>query len=325
LAAAAFTAVLSATYVVWVARRDPTYVSDFDQLWVSARALMAGENPYQAVRSGFAGHGPLGFPLFYPLPAVVAAVPFALLHLVAARATFAALSMATFSYLLAGRGLFALTALLSAPAFLTVSLVQWSGWLACAAMVPWLGWALVCKPNAGLPVLTSAPSTRAFAVSLVLSGLLVMVAFALQPGWVADWRAALQGQPHFKPYLLRPGGFLLLLALLRWRRPEARWLAVLACVPATPGPQEALVFFSWDLSFRQLLVLGLLSHGAMWAAVPARQHGDFYSYVDVAALANLALIYVPMLVIILRRPNEGPVPAALDRLIARIAARFRRK
>ena len=106
---------------------------------------------------------------------------------------------------------------------------------------------------------------------------------------------------------------LMLLALLRWRRPEARWLAATACVPGTPGPQEALVFFVWPLSFRQLLVLGLLSHGALWAAFFARQRGDFYSYVDVAAVANIAFIYLPALVVILRRPNEGSVPRVLDR------------
>jgi hypothetical protein len=300
-------------------------VSDFDQIWVGARALIASESPYQAVRLGFAGHGPLPFPLFYPLPAVVVGVPFALLPLVAARATFAALSMGALSYLIARRGMFALAALLSAPAFLTVSLVQWSGWLACAAIVPWLGWAIACKPNAGLPVLAGVTSMRAFSLSLVLVALVVAAAFLLQVGWVNEWLEALRGQPHFKPYVLRPGGFVLLLAILRWRRPEARWLLAMACVPATPGPQEALVFFAWPLSFRQLLVLGLLSHGAMWAAFPARQHGDFYSYVNVAALANLALIYVPMLVIVLMRPNEGDVPAAVDRTMVRLFAWARLK
>ena len=273
--------------------------------------------------AGFGGHGPLPFPLFYPLPAVVAGVPFALLPLVAARATFAALSLGAFAYLVSARGLWALAALLSAPAFLTVSLVQWSGWLACAALVPWLGWALACKPNAGLPVLGSSTSARALLVSLCSAGVLTAIAFVAEPGWVARWLDAVRGQPHFRPYILRPGGALLLLSVLRWRRPEARWLAMTACVPATPGLQEALVFFAWPLSFRQLLVLGLLSHGAMWIAFPARQHGDFYSYVNVAAIANLALVYVPLLAIVLRRPNEGPAPRRLEAAISWIRTRGR--
>jgi hypothetical protein len=110
----------------------------------------------------------------------------------------------------------------------------------------------------------------------------------------------------------------MLLALLRWRRPEARWLATLACVPGTPGPQEALVFFAWPMSPRQLLVLGLLSHAAMWVAFPARQSGNFYSYAEVAAVANIAFLYVPMLIVILRRPNEGVLPRPIEAAMARV-------
>jgi len=216
--------------------------------------------------------------------------------------------------------MWALAALLGAPAFLTASLVQWSGWMACAAMVPWFGWAIACKPNAGIPVLSASPSTRALVTSISSAALLVVLSFLLQPSWVGDWLEALRGQPHFRPYVLRPGGVILLLALLRWRRPEARWITAVACIPGTPGPQEALVFFSMQLTFRQLLVMGLLSHAAMWAAIPARQHGDFYSYVNVAAIANIAFIYVPALIIVLRRPNEGPVPAFLARVAAHVSS-----
>lgn len=322
--AAAIVAGVAVAYTYSVAARSPGFVSDFDQIWVAARALMAGENPYRAVTTGFAGVSALSFPLFYPAPALVAGVPFAFLPLVAARAAFAAVSIGVVAYLLTARGWWALAALLSAPAFLTVSLVQWSGWLAAAAVAPSLGWALACKPNAGLSVLCTARSARAVWVALASATSMALVSFALQPGWVGDWLSALRGQPHFRPYVLRPGGFLLLLALLRWRRPEARWLAALACIPGTPGLQEALVFFMFALSFRQLLVMGLLSHAAMWVAYPARQAGDFYSYVEVAAMANLALMYLPALVLVLRRPNEGDAPHFVDRVAGVLAALARR-
>jgi choline dehydrogenase-like flavoprotein len=136
-----------------------------------------------------------------------------------------------FTFLVMRRGVWALAALLSAPAFLTVSLVQWSAWMACAAMVPWFGWAFACKPNAGLPVVTAYSSARSLVTGLAAATALVVLAFVLRPAWVGDWLAAIRGQPHFRPYVLRPGGFLLLLALLRWRRPEARWLATLARHP----------------------------------------------------------------------------------------------
>jgi hypothetical protein len=311
-------------YTIWAAKRDTAYISDFDQIWVAARALIGGVNPYEAVATGIAEHGPMPFPLFYPLPAVVAGVPFALFPMITARAVFAAASIGLFAYLISGRGMWALAALLSAPAFQTVSLVQWSGWLACAAMVPWFGWALACKPNAGLPVFAAARGSRDAIIGLSMALVLTLIAFVLQPGWVSDWLTAIRGQPHFKPYILRPGGFLMLLALLRWRRPEARWLVATACVPGTPGLQEALVFLTWPLSFRQLLVFGLLSHGAMWVATLERQRGDFQSYVGVAAIANLVFVYLPALFIVLRRPNEGDVPRPLDRLLRPLLGRFGR-
>jgi hypothetical protein len=202
--------------------------------------------------------------------------------------------------------------------------VQWSGWLACAVLVPWMGWVVACKPNAGLPVLAASTSSRSVVQGLAAASILVAASFALQPGWVGDWLDAIRGQPHFRPYVLRAGGVVLLLALLRWRRPEARWLAAMACVPGTPGLQEALVFFAWPLSFRQLLVLGLLSHGALWVAFLARQRGDFYSYADVAGVANIVFVYVPALVVILRRPNEGDVPGGVERIAGALRRLVRR-
>lgn len=63
---------------------DPT-ASDFDQLWLAARAVMARGDPYAAVA---ASRWP--WPLLYPMPAVVVALPFALLPLPIARAVWVA-------------------------------------------------------------------------------------------------------------------------------------------------------------------------------------------------------------------------------------------
>src|SRR4029078_12394968 len=124
--------------------------------------------------------------------AVVAGIPFALMPMVAARAAFASASLGVFTFLAMRRGVWALAALLSAPAFLTVSLVQWSGWVACAAMVPWFGWAFACKPNAGLPVVATDSSARSAVTGLAAALALLVLAFALRPGWVGDWTNAIQ-------------------------------------------------------------------------------------------------------------------------------------
>ena len=56
----------------------------------------------------------------------------------------------------------------------------------------------------------------------------------------------------------------------------------------------------------------------MWVAIPARQSGNFYSYAEVAAIANIAFLYIPMLVVILRRPNEGAVPRSIEAAMGRV-------
>ncbi|MCA1560455.1 MAG: hypothetical protein LC804_09380, partial [Acidobacteria bacterium] len=53
--------------------------SDFAQLWHAARAWMHGIDPYSVVGPGRSFPWP--FPLLYPMPAVLAAVPFAWLPL----------------------------------------------------------------------------------------------------------------------------------------------------------------------------------------------------------------------------------------------------
>jgi hypothetical protein len=52
----------------------------------------------------------------------------------------------------------------------------------------------------------------------------------------------------------------LLIALLRWRRPEARVLAALACVPQTMRFIDQLPLLAVAQSFRQSLLVSLLSY-----------------------------------------------------------------
>jgi hypothetical protein len=53
---------------------------------------------------------------------------------------------------------------------------------------------------------------------------------------------------------------LLLLALVRWRRPEARLLAALACVPQTSALNETLPLYLVARNRAQVAVLALLSY-----------------------------------------------------------------
>src|SRR5688500_4661766 len=64
---AALVAVSSGTYVYFYARANPDFVSDFDQVWAGAAAVLRGENPYLVVGPRRAFHW--AWPLYYPMPA----------------------------------------------------------------------------------------------------------------------------------------------------------------------------------------------------------------------------------------------------------------
>jgi hypothetical protein len=109
--------------------------------------------------------------------------------------------------------------------------------------------------------------------------------------------------------------------LLRWRRPEARLLLAMACIPQSTSLYETLPILLVARSFREALVFGLLSDAAFIGQRLVMDAPDTptlqYRQGDVA----LWLLYVPALIAILRRPNEGQVPGWIDRLVPRPSAR----
>jgi hypothetical protein len=148
--------------------------------------------------------------------------------------------------------------------FITAMLsAQWSPWLTAAMLLPWLGFLAAAKPNAGLAVLARTSSRRE--LLLVGGGGLLMLALSLaaDPGWPLKWRDALAGAPHFAPLVLRPGGFLLLLGLVRWRDPDARMLLALGLVPQTGLMYEALPAALVARTRLEAVALALLTH-ATW-------------------------------------------------------------
>src|SRR4029078_6587043 len=58
---------------------------------------------------------------------------------------------------------------------------------------------------------------------------------------------------------IRVGGPLILLALIRWRRPEARLIAALACVPQTTLLYEAVPLFLVVYGWYEGLMLSILT------------------------------------------------------------------
>jgi hypothetical protein len=101
---------------------------------------------------------------------------------------------------------------------------------------------------------------------------------------------------------LRPFGFVLLLAALRWRTPEGRLLLALAFIPQTALPYELV---SLALVPVNLLEMGIYGAGS-WITVAAAS-SVLHLSVGGALLtltswpATLGAVYLPMLILVLRR------------------------
>jgi len=306
---------LSAIYVFERARLTPSFGSDFDQVWFAARELRYHHNPYMEIGPGLRGGWP--WPFYYPATAAVLAIPLSWLSVVAARCVFMGLSSAALTYGLSARGVVGLIPLASGAFLSAVQMCQWSPLFAAATLLPGIGWVWAAKPNLGVVQLAAKPSTYAL-VSAMLGGcVLALVAFLYLPSWVGDWFGTMHQARHIRPLALSWLGSPLLLAALRWRRPEGRVLLALAIVPTNPSVQDALLLLATPLPFGNAVLLSISSLlvDAMigdWPSFP-----DFAHYAAANAHALLALIYLPALVMMLRRPNEGPAPVWLDRAIAR--------
>jgi hypothetical protein len=115
-----------------------------------------------------------------------------------------------------------------------------------------------------------------------------------------------------------PLGAIVLLALLRWRRPEARLLLAMACVPqvllfadqlplalVARSRREMFFYVAWSLTAWQAW--------ALWA-----MHKPYY--LEHAAPYVLFGCYLPALLLIVRRSNEGALPAWMERFLVRLLA-----
>jgi hypothetical protein len=286
--------------------------SDFDQIWFAGRALRNGQDPYVVIGPGREFDW---YPFFYPLPTALFGIPFSLLPLIWARIVFAGASAGLFAYALTSDGYARLPVLLGMAFLYAIVGVQWSPLLAAALVIPSLGWALPLKPNIGLAIGAVARS-RTTIVTAVASGvLLALVSWIVLPTWVQEWRAALAvGAVKFQVPLLTLGGPLLLLSLLRWRRWDAQLLLAYACVPHTPLVYQMLPLALIPATLREAIAFALLSDVAVFAQtwlVPRASDG--VGEIAAARVLNFA-IFLPCLVMVLRRPNTGSLPLIFERL-----------
>jgi hypothetical protein len=189
----------------------------------------------------------------------------------------------------------------SFPMMVAAQTVQWSPLLTAAALTPALGFLLAAKPSIGLAMLAAYPS-RAAIYGAAAFGLLTIL---IWPFWVPAWLANLPSLTHMIAPVTCWGGPLILLALLKWRRAEARLLVALACMPQTPVLYEVVPLFLLVRNLREATLLVIVT-GVMGKIVVATLSATHYNaWMAGNAQWMVWLVYLPCTAMVLFRPNEG--------------------
>jgi hypothetical protein len=282
----------AAVVVVVLQRGHPSALSDFSQVWAAARGYLNGLPPYDVVGPGRTFQW--NFPLFYPFTAVVFSIP------------LAPLPIRIVDPLFVGGGTFLLAWALTRDRLANPQLLvfgslgylyvlvtsQWSPLLTAGALLPWIGFVLACKPTIGLALWTAYPRLR----SAIGCCALVALSFLLRPTWLHEWTATLKAAPHVLPLISRPFGWVPLLALWQWRRPEARLLVAMACIPYTPAPYELVPLFLIPSTWLEAAILLVLTY-VFGLSVPF--HLPFQERMIASADALVRIIFAPCTALIL--------------------------
>jgi hypothetical protein len=289
-----------------------THGADFAQFHFHARKWLAGGDAYSGGYPVMRATRVIPEPFFYPFPTLLAITPFALLPLGGAVSAFVGVSATILAYAVLSRAPQRLPLFLGAGYFVALVLGQWSPILTACLLIPALGWLVVLKPNLGLAAAAANP-TRA---KILGGGALLLATLLIQPNWPLEWFRNLHSMPAHPMPIQLPGGFLILLALLRWRRKEARLLAAMACVPQLMYFADQLPLWLVPASRRETMMLSVFSTVAWFLALVVNVQAGRQPAFSSAPYVLLG-VYLPALIMVLRRPNEGQVPEWLERILAR--------
>ena len=289
---------LLAACAVWMSYHgQPNAVSDWDQCWIAGKGILQGRPPYAVVNPEMSP-----WPLIYPLPAVLVSHPFALVPLSLARALFAGVGSGVLAYGLSTRWV-ALLPFVSGAYLWALIAVQWVPLLVAAVLIPWLSFILIVKPTTGLALGIGWPSRWAVIGAVVLLAL----SFTVDPGWLSHWRAGVGSRiVYHVPPIMRPFGWVLLLALLRWRHPEGRFLAASALIPQAAMPSDLLALLLIPRTFRERLIFVATTQLLALHAIFNVQGPSVGAYAERLWPATLVLGYLPALWMVLRRTRATP-------------------
>ena len=287
--------------------RVPERPTDFGIIWFGARSLIQGINPYPLVGPGKPYEW--DWELLYPATSMVVALPFAWMPEFIAAAAFVWVSTALLAFGVTRNGWDLLFLFPSSAFIVAARAAQWSPLYSAAFCLPFLGFLLAAKPNVGGAFLLASDSRR-LVISAIAGGLVLSaISLMLLPAWPKSWIGTLSQASHLTAPILTTGGFTVLLTLLRWRRPEARLILLLACIPQTGSWYDALPLLLVAATRRESQVLSLTSSlGFLLIRFIVHGQPEAAFNREVASLM-VAFAYLPATIVVLRRPNEGSAPA----------------
>ena len=282
---------------------------DFGLAWFGARSLLHGINPYDLVGPGRSYNWP--WPLVYPATAFIVAMPLAALPQIPATLVFVFVSCALLSYSVTKHDWARLPMFGSAAFVIAAGAAQWSPLFTAAMGLPVVGLMFAAKPTIGLAL--AAAGDRRLQKFAFLGGVaLTLASLVFFPGWPRVWLGQLHYATQMAPPLVRGGGVFVLLALLRWRRPEARLIIALACVPQVGSWYELLPLFLIPATSRQTMILASVSSLGFVLQDHIMTATNEVEYNQQVAALMIAFGYLPAVQMVLMRPNRGDIPPFLS-------------
>ncbi len=246
-----------------------------------ASRLVAGQNPYDTPYEQ------------YPLPAAFVALPLLRLAPEAAAGIFWGVSSALLAFGLTRENYARLWIFLAYPYWAGLLAVQWPPLIAASAFFPLLLPVTMMKPQVGLPVFLTRLSRNGALACIFVAG----VSFAVMPQWLLLWIRQTHYYEHFVPLLIFPGP-LLLLALLKYRSPDAWLLLVSSCMPQR-WFFDAFILWLIPRSRREISLTVFASWGAgLW-----RWYHPPHSFTEVGRW-SVIFLYLPMLAVVLLRQKS---------------------
>ena len=285
---------------------------DYFMIWRATRLVLAGNDPYQF--KWWSDLRVAQTPFYYPLPAIGMGLPFVWLKPQDAAIAFATLSAGLLGFVLTRHNFDRVPMVLSVPFIFVAHLSQTTCLILALALVPGTAWLSTIKPNIALALFAWRPRLK----TVLLAGGLFAGTVIVAPWWPAEWLAVARSSTVHNPPVATGIGFVMILVVLRWRRPEARLLLVMSLVPHALYFYDELPLWLIARSRRESMVLVASSWigGIGWAATSGGPTGPLH-ITDTPPWV-VASLYIPSLLMVLARPNEGEIPAWLQPATSRL-------